>query len=111
LQDGSKYAAKNIKKNSLTDQQAIDDVIREVQILKALKGGANTVEFFGAFETETEVIMVLEYALLLLRSLEISSTDGVVLPHLPRVRVCEGAWLFALLGAVLTSMMHVFKAD
>lgn len=60
--DGKSYAAKKIQKSSLTDQQAIDDVIREVQILKVLKGRPNNVEFFGAFETSKEVIMVLECA-------------------------------------------------
>jgi hypothetical protein len=56
------YAAKKIQKGSLTDQQAIDDVVREVQILKVLKGRPNNVEFFGAFEDDKEVTIVLECA-------------------------------------------------
>jgi serine/threonine protein kinase len=56
------FAAKKIQKGSLNDQQAIDDVVREVQILKVLKGRPNNVEFFGAFEDDKEVTIVLECA-------------------------------------------------
>ena len=59
-QTKEQFAAKKIQKSSLTDQQAIDDVVREVQILKVLKGKPNNVEYFGAYEDDKEVVMVLE---------------------------------------------------
>lgn len=52
---------KKVVKSSLTDKQAIDDLEREVKILTVLKGRSNIVHFYGAYEDEEAVYMVLEY--------------------------------------------------
>lgn len=56
------YAVKKVVKSSLTDKQAIDDLEREVKILTVLKGRPNIVHFYGAYEDDEAVYMVLEYA-------------------------------------------------
>lgn len=55
------YAVKKVVKSSLTDKQAIDDLEREVKILTVLKGRDNIVHFYGAYEDDDAVYMVLEY--------------------------------------------------
>lgn len=39
---------------------AVEDVRREVKILKALKGHENVVHFFNAFEDDSYVYIVME---------------------------------------------------
>jgi serine/threonine protein kinase len=56
------YAVKKVSKASLKDKQAIEDLVREVKILTVLKGKPNIVEFFGSYEDEGNVYMVLECA-------------------------------------------------
>ena len=54
---------KIIKKKNLTDDQAISDVVNEVNILKVLKGKPHVVEVFGVYEDHDSVYIVLECAL------------------------------------------------
>lgn len=42
---------------------AVEDVKREVKILKALKGHENVVHFYNAYEDDTYVYIVMEYVL------------------------------------------------
>ena len=56
------YAVKKVSKATLNDKQAIDDLVREVKILTVLKGKPNIVEFFGSYEDQSNVYMVLECA-------------------------------------------------
>ncbi|KAM5583828.1 hypothetical protein ABKV19_003619 [Rosa sericea] len=45
----------------MTDAIAIEDVRREVKILKALTGHSNLVQFYDAFEDHDNVQVVMEY--------------------------------------------------
>lgn len=42
---------------------AVEDVKREVKILKALKGHENVVHFYNAYEDDSYVYIVMEYVL------------------------------------------------
>lgn len=50
----------------MTTAIAIEDVRREVKILKALSGHKNLVRFYDAFEDANNVYIVMEYDLALL---------------------------------------------
>lgn len=50
----------------MTTAIAIEDVRREVKILKALSGHENTVKFYDAFEDAQNIYIVMEYAFFLL---------------------------------------------
>lgn len=45
----------------MTTAIAIEDVRREVKLLKALSGHKNTVKFYDAFEDAQNVYVVMEY--------------------------------------------------
>lgn len=47
----------------MTTAIAIEDVRREVKILKALSGHKNTIKFYDAFEDAQNVYIVMEYVL------------------------------------------------
>lgn len=53
-------AVKIISKAKMTTAIAIEDVRREVKLLKALSGHKNTVEFYDAFEDAQNVYVVME---------------------------------------------------
>lgn len=46
--------------NKMTRPVAVEDVKREVKILKALKGHENIVHFYNAFEDDSYVYIVME---------------------------------------------------
>lgn len=48
----------------MTTAISIEDVRREVKILKALSGHKNLVKFYDAFEDANNVYIVMEYVLL-----------------------------------------------
>lgn len=48
----------------MTTAISIEDVRREVKILKALSGHQNLVKFYDAFEDANNVYIVMEYVLL-----------------------------------------------
>lgn len=50
----------------MTTAIAIEDVRREVKILKALSGHPNTVKFYDAFEDALNIYIVMEYVFHLL---------------------------------------------
>lgn len=50
----------------MTTAIAIEDVRREVKILRALTGHKNLVQFHDAYEDQDNVYIVMEYALILL---------------------------------------------
>lgn len=52
--------------SQMTTAIAIEDVRREVKILKALSGHKNLVRFYDAFEDANNVYIVMEYDLALL---------------------------------------------
>nr|CAD1818916.1 unnamed protein product [Ananas comosus var. bracteatus] len=58
--NGDKVAVKRIDKNKMVLPVAVEDVRREVKILKALKGHENVVHFFNAFEDDSYVYIVME---------------------------------------------------
>ncbi|KAJ3678468.1 hypothetical protein LUZ60_002271 [Juncus effusus] len=58
--NGNKVAVKRIDKNKMVLPVAVQDVKREVKILKQLKGHENVVHFYNAFEDETYVYIVME---------------------------------------------------
>lgn len=47
----------------MTSAVGIEDVRREVKILKALSGHKNLVQFHDAFEDDNNIYMVMEYVL------------------------------------------------
>ncbi|URE06850.1 calcium-dependent protein kinase [Musa troglodytarum] len=51
--NGDRVAVKRIDKNKMTLPIAVEDVKREVKILKALKGHENVVDFYNAFEDDS----------------------------------------------------------
>ncbi|XP_076934430.1 CDPK-related kinase 5-like isoform X2 [Bidens hawaiensis] len=57
---GEKVAVKVIPKDKMTTSIAIEDVRREVRILKELSGHANLVRFYDAFEDNDHVYIVME---------------------------------------------------
>ncbi|CAA7395779.1 unnamed protein product [Spirodela intermedia] len=57
---GQQVAVKVIPKAKMTTAIAIEDVRREVKILKALTGHANLVQFYDAYEDDENVYIVME---------------------------------------------------
>ncbi|KAK4763098.1 hypothetical protein SAY86_008866 [Trapa natans] len=57
---GDLVAVKRIDKNKMVFPNAVEDVKREVQILKALTGHENVVQFYDAFEDDSYVYIVME---------------------------------------------------
>ncbi|KAG8649003.1 hypothetical protein MANES_08G060300v8 [Manihot esculenta] len=57
---GQDVAVKVIPKSKMTTAIAIEDVRREVQILRALSGHKNLVQFYDAYEDDENVYVVME---------------------------------------------------
>ncbi|PUZ69347.1 hypothetical protein GQ55_2G100600 [Panicum hallii var. hallii] len=57
---GDRVAVKRIDKNKMVLPVAVEDVKREVKILKALQGHENVVHFYNAFEDDNFVYIVME---------------------------------------------------
>lgn len=57
---GLDVAVKVIPKSKMTTAIAIEDVRREVKILRALTGHKNLVQFYEAYEDEENVYVVME---------------------------------------------------
>ncbi|OAY40200.1 CDPK-related kinase 1 [Manihot esculenta] len=57
---GQDVAVKLIPKSKMTTSIAIEDVRREVQILRALNGHKNLVQFYDAYEDDDNVYVVME---------------------------------------------------
>ncbi|XP_010550467.1 PREDICTED: calcium-dependent protein kinase 28-like [Tarenaya hassleriana] len=57
---GDRVAVKRLDKSKMALPIAVEDVKREVQILKALSGHENVVQFYNAFEDENFVYIVME---------------------------------------------------
>ncbi|RAL39681.1 hypothetical protein DM860_003214 [Cuscuta australis] len=60
---GQRVAVKVIPKSKMTTAIAIEDVRREVKILRALAGHSNLVHFYDAFEDQDNVYIVMELCL------------------------------------------------
>ncbi|GFQ05050.1 calcium-dependent protein kinase 28 [Phtheirospermum japonicum] len=58
--NGDRVAVKRIEKNKMVLPIAVEDVKREVKILKALAGHENVVHFYNAFEDNSYVYIVME---------------------------------------------------
>ncbi|OIT22262.1 PREDICTED: calcium-dependent protein kinase 28-like [Nicotiana attenuata] len=58
--NGDRVAVKRIEKNKMVPTIAVEDVKREVKILKALSGHENVVQFNNAFEDDNYVYIVME---------------------------------------------------
>ncbi|KAJ0971007.1 hypothetical protein J5N97_018966 [Dioscorea zingiberensis] len=58
--NGDRVAVKRIEKSKMVLPIAVEDVKREVKILKALKGHENVVHFHNAFEDDNYVYIVME---------------------------------------------------
>ncbi|CAN4078742.1 unnamed protein product [Withania somnifera] len=58
--NGNRVAVKRIEKKKMVAPIAVEDVKREVKILKALAGHENVVEFYNAFEDHNYVYIVME---------------------------------------------------
>ncbi|XP_039121861.1 calcium-dependent protein kinase 28-like isoform X2 [Dioscorea cayenensis subsp. rotundata] len=58
--NGDRVAVKRIEKNKMVLPIAVEDVKREVKILKALRGHENVVHFHNAFEDDNYVYIVME---------------------------------------------------
>ncbi|XP_051140816.1 calcium-dependent protein kinase 28-like isoform X1 [Andrographis paniculata] len=58
--NGDRVAVKRIDKNKMALPIAVEDVKREVKILKALAGHVNIVQFYNAFEDDSYVYIVME---------------------------------------------------
>uniref|UniRef100_A0A1D1Z5S8 CDPK-related protein kinase n=1 Tax=Anthurium amnicola TaxID=1678845 RepID=A0A1D1Z5S8_9ARAE len=57
---GQQVAVKVIPKSKMTTAIAIEDVRREVKILRALTGHSNLVQFYDAYEDEENVYIIME---------------------------------------------------
>ncbi|KAK4780399.1 hypothetical protein SAY87_016505 [Trapa incisa] len=57
---GNRVAVKRIDKNKMVLPIAVEDVKREVKILKALTGHENVVQFYNAFEDDSYVHIVMD---------------------------------------------------
>ncbi|XP_010317648.1 calcium-dependent protein kinase isoform X1 [Solanum lycopersicum] len=57
---GDRVAVKRIEKNKMVLPIAVEDVKREVKILKALGGHENVVQFYNSFEDDNYVYIVME---------------------------------------------------
>ncbi|KAL0449717.1 UNVERIFIED_CONTAM: Calcium-dependent protein kinase [Sesamum latifolium] len=60
VSNGDRVAVKRIEKNKMVLPIAVEDVKREVKILKALAGHENVVHFYNAFEDDSYVYIVME---------------------------------------------------
>ncbi|KAL8123636.1 calcium-dependent protein kinase 18-like isoform X2 [Apium graveolens] len=58
--NGDRVAVKKIDKNKMVLPIAVEDVKREVRILKALSGHENVVQFYNAFEDDSYVYIAME---------------------------------------------------
>ncbi|KAI3794280.1 hypothetical protein L1987_36909 [Smallanthus sonchifolius] len=58
--NGDRVAVKKIDKNKMILQDAVEDVKREVKILKALSGHENVVQLYNAYEDSSYVYIVME---------------------------------------------------
>ncbi|KAK4478863.1 hypothetical protein RD792_014368 [Penstemon davidsonii] len=58
--NGDRVAVKRIEKNKMVLPIAVEDVKREVKILKALAGHENVVQFYNSFEDDSYVYIVME---------------------------------------------------
>ncbi|XP_057449271.1 calcium-dependent protein kinase 28-like [Lotus japonicus] len=58
--NGDRVAVKRLEKNKMVLPIAVEDVKREVKILKALTGHENVVQFHNAFEDDSYVYIVME---------------------------------------------------
>ena len=59
-QSDERVAVKRIDKNKMVLPVAVEDVKREVKILKALHGHENVVHFYNAFEDDNYIYIVME---------------------------------------------------
>ncbi|KAI4386811.1 hypothetical protein MLD38_004711 [Melastoma candidum] len=57
---GDRVAVKRIEKNKMVLPVAVEDVKREVRILRALAGHENVVQFYNAFEDDSYVYIIME---------------------------------------------------
>ncbi|KAK1262014.1 Calcium-dependent protein kinase 28 [Acorus gramineus] len=60
ISNGDRVAVKRIEKNKMILPIAVEDVKREVEILQALTGHENVVQFHNAFEDDSYVYIVME---------------------------------------------------
>ncbi|KAL5557559.1 hypothetical protein UlMin_039795 [Ulmus minor] len=58
--NGDLVAVKRIEKNKMVLPIAVEDVKREVKILQELQGHENVVQFYNAFENDSNVYIVME---------------------------------------------------
>ncbi|KAL2662511.1 hypothetical protein AAZX31_02G046200 [Glycine max] len=58
--NGDRVAVKRLEKSKMVLPIAVEDVKREVKILKALTGHENVVQFYNAFEDDSYVFIVME---------------------------------------------------
>ncbi|CAF1717189.1 unnamed protein product [Brassica oleracea var. botrytis] len=58
--NGDRVAVKRLDKSKMVLPVAVEDVKREVQILKALSGHENVVQFYNAFDDDDYVYIVME---------------------------------------------------
>ncbi|KAK7367295.1 hypothetical protein VNO80_09304 [Phaseolus coccineus] len=58
--NGDRVAVKRLEKNKMVLPIAVEDVKREVKILKELTGHENVVQFYNAFEDDSYVYIVME---------------------------------------------------
>ncbi|KAJ4901288.1 CDPK-related kinase 4 [Raphanus sativus] len=61
---GQTVAVKNISKAKMTSALSIEDVRREVKLLKALSGHKHMVKFYDVYEDNDNVYVVMEWELL-----------------------------------------------
>lgn len=59
--NGDRVAVKRIDKSKMVLSIAVEDVKREVKILRALTGHENVVQFYDAFEDDSYVYIAMEY--------------------------------------------------
>ncbi|XP_030466043.2 calcium-dependent protein kinase 28 isoform X2 [Syzygium oleosum] len=59
--NGDRVAVKRIQKSKMVLPIAVEDVKREVKILRALTGHENVVQFYDAFEDDSYVYIAMEY--------------------------------------------------
>ncbi|KAK7309360.1 hypothetical protein RJT34_06018 [Clitoria ternatea] len=59
-QNGDRVAVKRLEKSKMVLPIAVEDVKREVKILKELTGHENVVQFYNAFEDDSYVYIVME---------------------------------------------------
>ena len=57
---GAKYAVKVMEKLQIRDAESIEDIDREVQLLKLVAGHPNLISLLGAYEDHEYVYLVME---------------------------------------------------